>query len=225
MKRQILRFGIRNDALRAATWNISSSPSNGEIYVSCRELKGFIKVSLHQSGNWHLGYSDEAFDKYFRTDESIRKDKYIETWPRPRVIADGVTLALRIVTPDSAITTPVENKIKKIVWIPSCSTGYATEIDIIITRLSKDPKSWPGKNGIGTKLVGSYDLQNNETLWVVYWQIPIPDLSSIGRNPYRFLKGASESDLKKGNLKAIIFADEKDGSRTLFDIAVENNRS
>jgi len=220
-----LRFGIRNGALRAATWNISSPDSTSDIYISCRELKGFIKVSLHETGSWHLGYSDKAFDKYFKSDESSEKDKYIEIWPRPNVIAEGMTLAFRIVTPYSATSTPVEDTLKDIIWIPNCAIGYATEIDIFITRLRDDPQNWPGKNRMATKLVGSYNLQSNETVSVVYWQIPIPHLSPIANKPFNFLKGASERDLKNRNLRAIVFADEKDGSRTIFDCAIENNRS
>ena len=76
---------------------------------------------------------------------------------------------------------------------------------------------------MGTKIIGSYKLDNDEIVWVVYWYISMPNLSSISGNTFQFFKGRNKSELKSKNLKAIIFADENDGSRTLFDCAVDLN--
>ena len=225
MGERYLRFAIRENQLRAATWKIWSRNSNSDIYLTCRELKGAIKASLHQSGSWHIGYSDSASEKYFESREDFEKSKFIEIWPKPKPISDGTVLAFRIVTPFSAIRSSVDNTRNDIIWIPNCSTGYATEIDIMITTVNITSANWPGRNKMGTKLVGSYDLANKERVWVVYWQIPMPDLSSISGKPFKFYKGKTKADLSKENLKAIIFADENDGSRTLFDFSVENNCS
>jgi hypothetical protein len=225
MKDQFLRFGIRNNGLRAATWKIWTPKLKSDIYLSCRELKGSIKASLHQSGSWHFGYTDQALDKYFESEEAFEKSKYIEIWPRPKPIADGVTLAFRIVTPHSATTTPVGQTSKDVFWIPNCSEGSATEIDIIISPATNDAQNWPGKNRMGTKLIGSYNLPSKETVWVVYWEIALPDLSSFSGKAFNFFKGKSKIDLVGANLKAILFGDEQDGSRTLFDCSVEKTRS
>ena len=223
MKRQEIKFGITADNRRAATWKLVTPKSKSDIYLICRELGGAIKVSMHQTGSWHIGYTKEEGRKYFETEESFNQHKHIEIWPRPKQIAEGVILAFRIVTPFSSVTTRIEKNIKKIIWVPNCSEGLATEIDIIITPNYEGLDNWPGKKSMGTKIIGSYQLDNGETVWVVYWYIPMPNLSSMNGNAFQYFKGQNKSELTSNNLKAIIFADENDGSRTLFDCAVDYN--
>ena len=226
MKENYIRFGITDsNKQRAATWKLWTPKLKTDIYLSCRELRGAIKTSMHQSGSWHFGYTKETGSKYFETEEAFYKNQYIEKWPRPKTIGEGVTLAFRIVTPFSAVTTPIEKNEQDIIWIPNCSEGLATEIDIIITQNYEGSDNWPGEKNMGTKIIGSYKLDNGETVWVVYWYIPMPNFSSISGNTFQFFKGRNKSELKSNNLKAIIFADENDGSRTLFDCAVDLSES
>jgi hypothetical protein len=223
MREQFIRFGITdNYGHRAATWKIWTPNSKSDIYLSCRELGGVLKASLHQSGSWHFGYNN-SLDTYFESEEAFDKCKYIEIWPRPKPIAEGITLAFRIVTPHASVNTPMEPNMKDIKWVSNCSVTLATEIDIIITSYEHGQDNWPGKNNMATKFIGSYKLNNTETLWVVSWEIPVPDLSSLSGNKFQFFKGKSIADLKSTNLKAIIFADQADGSRTLIDCAVKIN--
>ena len=212
-----IRFGITDDnGHMAATWSISNPKTKSDIYVSCRELNGMIKTSLHESGSWHAGYSKEATEKYFEAKEN----KYIEIWEKPQPITPGVTLALRIVTPYSAITKPVGNISKEFTWIPNCATGYATEIDLIITTENTNLNGWPGKNSMGTQLIGTIQLANGEKAWLVYWTIPMPDFTKLSSIKMKLLKNKTTDDLKTESLRAIIFGDKSDGSRTIYDLAV-----
>ena len=221
MREQYIRFGITdNNGQRASTWKICTPNSKSDIYLSCRELGGTLKASLHQSGSWHFGYTG-SLENYFETEETFKKSRHIEIWPRPEPIAAGVTLAFRIVTPFNSVKTIIEPGIKDIIWVPNCSPTFATEIDIIITSFEQPQDSWPGKNKMGTRLVGSYKMNNSETVWVVSWEVPVPNLSSLNGKRPNYYKGKSEADLKSTNLKAIVFANEADGSRTLIDCAVE----
>lgn len=214
-----LRFGITdNNGHRAATWTITNPKSKSDIYISCRELRGTIKTSLHQSGSWHFGYSKEATEKYLDSNQR----KYIEIWSRPKAIALGVTLAFRIVTPYSAVTSKITESVKDIIWIPNCKEGLATEIDLIITSADTDTSNWPGKDKMDTKLIGSFKLANKETAWLVYWTGPMPNLSGLNGNQFQFFKGKNKEDLLGGNLRAIVFGQETDDSRTIFDCAVLN---
>ncbi len=221
MREQYIRFGITdNNGLRAATWKIWTPNSKSDIYLSCRELRGTLKASLHQSGSWHFGYTN-PLENYLEAEEAFNKNRHIEIWPRPNPIADGVTLAFRIVTPFNSVKTLIEPGIKDIVWVPNCSPTLATEIDIIITSFEQGNDSWPSKNIMATRLIGSYKMNNSETVWVVSREVPVPDLSSINGNELQLYKGKSKDDLKSANLKAIVFASEADGSRTLIDCTVE----
>jgi len=73
---------------------------------------------------------------------------------------------------------------------------------------------------MGTKPVGSYKLSIEETVWVVYWVIDSPDLSAANKGIGRFYKGRGKKDLEPGNLRALVFGEEPDGSRVIYDCAV-----
>lgn len=213
-----LRFGVTDsNGHRSATWSVINSKLKSDIYISCRELGGKIKTSLHQSGSWHVGFSKDATKNCFDNEDT----KYIEIWKRPQPINEGVTLALRIVTPFSAVTTPIEKSSKEIVWIPNCKEGFATEIDLIITSDDTIVSHWPGKNS-GANLVGTFKLANKETVWIVYWIVSLPDLSGLNGKKFSFLNGKDRKDLMEGNFRVVIFGQGDDGSRTIFDCAVQS---
>jgi hypothetical protein len=221
MARNLIRFGISdNNHLRAATWKLWTPNAKTDIYLSCRELRGNMKASMHSSGSWHFGYTQEALE-YFETENAFNQKKYIQKWQRPQPLTNGLTLAFRIVTPFSAVTTKIIENNKDIVWIPNCPENMATEIDIFITSMEVDSEKWPGKNKMDTKLIGFYKIENSDTVCVVHWTIPMPDFSSLTGKQFQFFKGRSKADLASSNLRMIIFGEETDGSRTLFDLSVK----
>lgn len=93
----------------------------------------------------------------------------------------------------------------------------AIEIYIIITTPYAKIPEWPGKNPMGTELIGSFQLNNKNTVWAV---------SKIGKGKGHFFKGKSKSDLKEfNNIRALVFGDNPDGSRVIYDIAVSSGTS
>ena len=224
MPEQSIRFGISDGAgNRSATWKCWSPSGVGkhDVYLACRALGGALKASLHQSGQWHIAYSNNFFEE--NVDDPMHKEKgrFIEKWPRPNEIAPGVTLAYRIVTPWSAVNTPYdENNFKRIHWMPNANKCKATEIDILITRSSTLVSGWPGKHSMNTQLVDSMRLDSGETVWVVYWEIEIPTLPSVKTTP-KYYKGKGKEDLQGENMRMLVFGSEKDGSRVLYDCALE----
>src|SRR5437879_3904528 len=100
MAQRVVRFGISDGAgHRAATWKLwtETSGNKSDIYLACRAL-GMLKASLHESGAWHIAYSKDSYEKDVKG-TGPAKDRFVEKWPRPSVIAPGLTLAFRIVTP------------------------------------------------------------------------------------------------------------------------------
>ena len=63
-------------------------------------------------------------------------------------------------------------------------------------------------------------LDSGETVWVVYWEVEIPTMSSMKTTP-TYYKGKSKDDLQGENMSMLVFGSEKDGSRVLYDCAVE----
>lgn len=226
MSEQAIRFGISDGAgHQAATWKLWTPSSKTDVYLACRALGGALKASLHQSGNWHVAYSQTAFESVVQGAIPSQEDRFMAKWPRPTPIAPGVTLAFRIVTPYSAVNSPIAEPSENIIWIPNCPPPQATEIDIMLVASTTPVSGWPGKNKMGTKLVGTYELASGESVWVVYWVVDMPDLSSATKGVGRFYKGRGEDDLKSGNLRALVFGHEPDGSRVIYDCAVKGKGS
>jgi len=226
MGKQALRFGIHDGAgRRAATWKLWTKTGTGksDVYLTCRELYGTINVSLHESGQWHIAYSRPTFEKDVKGTIPKFKDRFIEKWHRPSEIAPGFTLALRITTPWWSMSQPVkEDRFKGITWLPSGPELMATEIDILFSKSTTQVTEWPGRSSMGTSLIGSLPLENGETVWAVYWFVDMPDLSSLGTGTGWFFKGKNEKDLKGEGLRGFAFVTEPDGSRKIFDLAVQS---
>lgn len=225
MAQRSLRFGISDGiGLRAATWKLWTETSGGksEVYLACRSLGGTLKASLHQSGNWHIAYSHKTFKEKVEGAIPKFKDRFIERWPRPSEIAPGVSLAFRIVTPYSAVTSSLDTgNFKGVQWLPNAPELKATEIDILITKPTTKVTGWPGKRSMGTSLIGSFPLNNGETVWAVYWVIDMPDISQLGRGTGHLFKGRTREDLESEDLRALVFGTERDGSRVMYDCAVQ----
>jgi len=149
MAQKALRFGIHDGAgRRAATWKLWTEAAGGksDVYLTSRSLGGTLKASLHESGEWHIAYSQRAFEEKVKGAISKFKERFIEKWPRPPEFAPGITMAFRIVTPWSAITNAIEgSKVKGVIWLPNAPESKATEIDIFITKATTAGAGWPGK--------------------------------------------------------------------------------
>src|SRR5262245_45167113 len=112
MPEQAIRFGVFDGSgLRAATWKCWSNAGKEDIYVSCRELQGALKASLHESGGWHFAYDSKFFDESIRPEDKSEKGRFIDKWRAPPPIAPGIILALRIVTPSPSVCTPHEEPV------------------------------------------------------------------------------------------------------------------
>jgi hypothetical protein len=225
MSQRALRFGIHDGAgRRAATWKLWTEAGGGksEVYVSCRALGGTLKASLHQSGKWHIAYSQRTVEEYVKGAIPKFQDRYIEKWPRPSELAPGITLAFRIVTPWSAVTKPIEGcNVKGVTWLPNAPEQKATEIDILFTKPTTRVNGWPGKRSMRTSLIGSIPLENGETVWAVHWVVDMPDFTKLGKGSGRFFKGRSGKDLESKGLGVLVFGTEPDGSRVTYDCAVQ----
>lgn len=228
MAQRALRFGIFDGGRRrAATWKLwtETAGDKSEVYLACRSLGGTLKASLHDSGRWHIAYTQSAFERYVKGANPKHADRFIDKWPRPHEFAPGITLAFRIVTPWSAVTNLIDgSKSKGVIWLPNAPEPKATEINILFTAPTTPVSDWPGRRSMNTSLVGSVRLQNGETIWAVYWVVGMPDFASFGERTFRFYKGYSEKDLESEGLRMLVFGTEPDGSRVIYDCAVQRRK-
>jgi len=229
MAQRALRFAIHDGAgHRAATWKLWTEAAGGksDFYLIPRELGGTFKASLHESGEWHIAYSQRVFEEKVKGAIPRFKDRFMEKWPRPPDFAPGIAIAFRIVTPWSAITNAIEeSKVKGVIWLPNAPESKATEIDILITKATTAGAGWPGKRSMGTSLIGSIPLENGEMVWAVYWVVGMPDFKNLGKGTGHFYKGRSEKDVEKEGLRALVFGVEPDGSRVIYDCTLERRQA
>ncbi len=77
---------------------------------------------------------------------------------------------------------------------------------------------------MGTSFIGSFPLENGQTVWAVYLIVDMPDFSSLGTGTGRFFKGKNEKDLKGEGLRLLIFGTQPDGSRVMYDVPFRPER-
>ena len=64
MPESAIRFTVRNQSgQRAATWKCWSPSGKEDVYVTCRDIHGALKVSLHETGRWHVAYFEGFFEE------------------------------------------------------------------------------------------------------------------------------------------------------------------
>ncbi len=222
MPEEAIRFGVGDGvSRRAATWKCWANRGAGknDVYLSCRELGGALKTSLHASGRWHT-----SFDRKFLEANAIQEEwpsRFVMGWDRPDDLAQGVTLAYRIVTPFAAVNAAVDpERLSGIVWIQPPPEGRAVETAVVIRRSRVSTTNWPGKRSMNTSLVGHFDLDNGDTVWLVTRVTHLTTMPSlnVSANRVRFFHGKGEADVKGPGLRGIVFGSEPDGSRVMYEV-------
>jgi len=218
MPEQSFRFGVGSvqPPRRAASWKIWTPSGKQDVYIASRDIGGAVKLSLHASDQWHFAYNNTFFAE--KVPETLRDDRgrFIETWGKPEPIAPGLTLAVRIVTPWSAMSEEAPDS-AKLALIEPPGEGRAVEVDIFVVERGVKVSGWPGKNGMGTRNVGSYEVADGSRIWAVSWDIESPDFSQLDEKQGHLFSGVSKSDIAT-DLRALVFADNPDGSKTLYDL-------
>ena len=227
MAKKSIRFGIKTECgKRASTWNctVPKGVGKNDIYILNRALGGTIKTSLHESGQCHTAFIGKYYNESFAEAEKDERGRFVQKWSKPNELAEGLTLVFRIVTPfSSANTNMSEEKHKKTFWIPNAPENMATEIDIIITKPEVLVSGWPAKNSMGTQLIGKLELDNGDTVWFIYMYTEIPKFPEKMSGKLRHSNGESIDEIKDGNLKAMVFGDNPDGSKVIYDLVYGGN--
>jgi len=101
MPEHSLRFGVGQPGYRAETWKCWTYHGAGKqrcVYVACRGLGNALKLSLHESGRWHVAFDSQQFSQMFE-DANAPPDRFMGKWDKPVPLSAGMTLACRIHIP------------------------------------------------------------------------------------------------------------------------------
>ncbi len=228
----VCRFGVRSHDMRMSkVWRVWSLPRTGksDVYLTAGRLAGIFKASLHQSGTWQVSFTYQFISKISDRGTWTKISRHFDRWQRPNEIGPGVTLALRILIPNSELRE-VENhtgSTKPVHWVPAPGIGLAVSFDILITKPGTQILDWPGKHSMGTELVSWFSLANNEVLWLVNRTEPVSQevVDSIVRarssqHTAIRLDTKGSLDFTNKNLSAILMHRVNDGSYLLIEAAI-----
>lgn len=222
MAMRAIRFSaLKQGRFRSATWNCFAQTRKDDFYLTCREFKGAMKVSFHETGKWHLGFDKEFLDRSAPKNSRLLIDRFPLKWRVPPELSPGVILALRILVPEYVIIVPKKEEKRSLVWIPSPPIGKTVEILIFLTHPEVKVSSWPGANAMGTKLVGKIELDSGKKVWVVHMVIDLPPFKHPARGKPTFFHGLTPEDVKGKGLRAIGIGKHEDGSVYLRECLVK----
>lgn len=212
MPERSIRFGVTNHVgRRAEIWKCWTRVGTGkkDVYVACRALKGGLKLSLHDSGRWHVAFDSTQFPSMFE-EESSPATRFMSKWNKPAPIIQGLSLACRIHTPWHAVTIPDASLDANVTWIPMAPEGQSVEVVVFLSEGEMVVNDWPGRLSMKTNPVGSFELDGGGCVWVVHRTCPsiAPNLPPISAPQY--FRGAGEEDLLKAGTRA--WGAHEDGS-------------
>ena len=216
MAEKSLRFGVRDPVtgLCAATWKLSTSDGKPDVYLFCRPVGNAVKLSLHESGQWHFAFGDKGlFEK-----GSLPKSRFLGVYEKAPHIAPGITLACRVHTPWFACTVAPDSKEEPgMLWLEPAQEGHSIEVAIFLYEGPRQPNDWPGRDGKKTSFVGELELAGGGRVVAVALPAPFVDLLPQQASAPRFFKGKSIEDLQGPGNRAMGWGRHPDGSIVVME--------
>ena len=212
MPEQAIRFGVADSSTKrhAETWNCLS-PGKREVYVFCRAFGDVLKLSLHESGRWHMAFDSKKFPAMFDGGQAPGH-RFTGNWDRPAPIIQGLTVACHIYTPWDAVTIQEAELEKKVTWIAPPPSGESVEVTIFLSDHALPPDSWPARKSMKTKLVGSFKLGDGGEVWIVHRCIPSPEVKPLTLPSPKYFRGKGEADVLAGGNRMLGWGRRDDGS-------------
>lgn len=165
-----IRFAVEDEAgdRRSTQYLLWGNKHADDVYVAGRDVAGWMKASLHQSGSWQHGFTKQAEEQ-----GSVGADgrRHLERWNRPLEIASGLTHAMRIVVPTSQLRPgPSSAKQVACVAVPPPRTGDGTAFDLYLVE--DDSVSATFEQSVH---VGTLKLPGGGSLWIIAREMHLPN--------------------------------------------------
>lgn len=132
-----VRFAIGPpDGVSSNAWRIWTMKT-GDVYIACRDNFKEVKVSLHASGRWRMGFTSEALVKnplLIRDGE----DRAWNVWDRPPETLPNTVRAFQLIFPTSELAVSPEQRKPKdwkdVIHIKAAPLGKLTVVSLFITQ-------------------------------------------------------------------------------------------
>lgn len=224
MTEHSLRFGVRtHDGRTSDVWKCWTRSGNDkrDVYLTSRPLGNALKLSLHEEGQWHVGFDSSKKGKLFSPGEAPAT-RFLGKWDRANVKTTPLVLAARIYFP---WTSPREAKRvapHDTVWIEAAPVQHAVEVAVFLVNGQLPVKDWLDKVSMSTILVGKLPLEGGGSVCIVYRIVSSwPQLPSARATP-KYFRGKSEKDLVAAN-RVVAWGEEADGSISFIEARLEIN--
>lgn len=216
----VFRFALGSHTRRSSVWRVWTNRNAADFYIGVRSITGVQKYSFHQSGQWHLAYSDA--DK--ATQYTGAPNRFIEKWDRPDQSLAGWTRALAIRVPHGALSdVPDEADDDDVLWLPEAPEGRTAVIGIGVVEPNRGTVDLLGLP------VAGFRLASGDAVIALYMTEPFTDetrqmiTEKLSHLP--FPHGASAADIavmaeRADDLRAGLFGSNDQGSRFVWDLPV-----
>ena len=201
----MLCFGIIAGDKRSAYWRVRSGTRRPELFIEREDHGALWHLSLHESGRWHL---------------KLRGEERVH-WIRPGEITPGFTRAVGIVLPVTVIHKDIPAPVD-IRLVAVDMESEPTAFNLFIEPPGAGLDSWPGKNAMGTMVIGRMLLAAGAgTVCIVANHEPIEHSSvNILRPSDEVLASMRESGAR-GTLYMTVIGRMPDGGISLVEIRAE----
>lgn len=227
MNHNEIRFAVgKPSGLTSNSWKIWShtDPKHevGAVYITCRDNFNEVKVSLHPSGRWRIGFTQEALDKNPNIG-SIDDDRAWEVWDRPIEQIPDVTIAYRLIFHSGSIRVkPLQRNTKlwkkPLIYIEDPPSDKLTIVTVFIAKGNKKLSHSTEKSYV----IAIFELGNNLFAHVV---AHAEKMGTMENTLSTALRAAILDCTKKGidieeNYYAYFHGNMEDGSRFLAPLAI-----
>jgi hypothetical protein len=130
----------------------------GDVYIACRDNFQDCKVSLHASGRWHMGFTEQALKKHPNLLNENRNRAW-EVWNKPPPQLPDIVIAYRLFFATSELAVlPAQrspDQWKRTIFIEAAPPGKMTAVTLFVTKghheLKRDsePSIWLASLDIG----------------------------------------------------------------------------
>ena len=222
-----LRFAVFGpDGKSTDIWKawINRGSGKRDVYMTSRSLGYAMKLSLHERGQWHVGFHSDKRDVLFDPGR-VPASRFLGRWnASERVDGIPICLAVRVLFPWSSPTITQKNLPADLLRIPSASNYHAVEVALFLLDADEHPDTWPGQRSMGTMLLGRIPLDGGGGATLVYRNVEMPQNLPNQQGALRYFAGKSPQDLTSAN-RIVVWGQGEDASIWFMEAPFEVHES
>jgi hypothetical protein len=208
-----VRFAVRSpDGATTDIWKCWTRSGTGkrDVYLTSRPLGNAMKLSMHESGRWHVSFHMDKKDTLF-SPQTIPASRFLGVWDRSSALASPYILGAKVLFPWTSPTMPPREAPVDTKWLMCAGKGEMVEVSIFLVNVSIGSDEWPGKQAMGAGLVGRMPLDGGGEVILVYRYAEMVKVEIPGNGRPTFFRGQTNADLLEAN-RTVVWGDSPEGT-------------